>query len=370
MLPREVYTFSPGPCILPLELLKDVKQRIPGDKKSILEISPHSAEFKSIVDENKRLLRDILKIPENYEVFFTEGGASFQFATVPINFLKSPEDKGLYIVTGNWSESALKEAKKYGKGVQVNELLKKGQVFSKADYPEEAKIDKSAKYLYYCDNETIYGVEYSKPPESYGVPLVTDMTSNFLSKPIDVAKFGLIYAGSQKNYAPPGLCTLIIRKDLISDKCAPNTPSAFHFSKYLKEDSHELLPVFDIYFMNLYLKWIRASGGVEVMHELALKKSNAIYSLVEKSGGFYRTTADKDSRSRMNIPFIIQKDDDAVNKSFLKEAEKNSLLQLQGHRSVGGMRASIYNGMPVQGVDRLKKFMTEFKEAVEQKPKL
>lgn len=370
MLPREVYTFSPGPCVLPLEILRDVKQKILDEKLSVLEMSPNSKEFKLLVEENKRLLRGILKVPENYEVFFTEGGASFQFSTIPINLLKSPEDKGLYIVTGNWSEAAMIEAKKFGKAVQITEPLKKGEVYSVAVHPEESKVDKNAKYLYYCDNETIFGVEYQKPPESYGVPLVTDMTSNFLSKPIDVSKYGLIYAGSQKNYAPPGLCTIIIRKDLISDKCLPNSPSSCHFADYIKSDTSYLLPVFDVYFMNLYMKWIVANGGMEAIHELALKKSNMIYRLIEESNGFYRVTAHKDSRSRMNIPFIIRNDDDKVNKQFLKEAEKNNLVQLAGHRSVGGMRASIYNGMPLQGVEKLRAFMIAFRENLEKMPKL
>lgn len=372
MLPRTVYTFSAGPCVLPLKIMQEMQKNMITEGKSDLELNPESRQAKELITENRVLLRKLLNIPDNYEILFMQGGATFQFASIPINLLKNKEDVGLYLVTGNWSKKAMGECKKYGKAVQINKGLKKGEIFSKLGEVIPSKIDKKARYIYYCDNETVYGVEYSQPPQlSTDIPLVTDMTSNFLSKPIDVTKYGIIYAGSQKNYAPAGLCTVIIRKDLIDTNTVEGTPSAFHYRNFVDgSKGYCMPPVFTLKFMNTYLKWMDSIGGIEEIAKLSEKKSQLIYRAIERSNGFYKSTVEKEARSRMNVPFIINNNDKKLTEQFLKETTKLGLLQLKGHRSVGGIRASLYNGMPIEGVKKLERFMNEFMKRNKNLPNL
>ena len=372
MLPRKVYTFSAGPCVLPLKIMQEMQDNMLKEGKSDLELNPESKQAATLIAENRQLLRKLLNIPDSYEVLFMQGGATFQFASIPINLLKNKDDVGLYLVTGNWSKKAMGECKKYGKVVQINEGLKKGEIYSKLGKIIPSTIDKNAKYIYYCDNETVYGVEYTEPPQlSKDIPLVTDMTSNFLSKPIDIAKYGIIYAGSQKNYAPAGLCTVIIRKDLIDVKCSDRTPSAFHYRNYVDgSKGYCMPPIFALKFMNSYLKWMVSIGGIEAIAKLSTQKSQLIYKAIERSNGFYKSTVSPEARSRMNVPFIVKDNDKKLTEQFLKETTKMGLLQLKGHRSVGGIRASLYNGMPIEGVKKLERFMNEFMKKNSNAPSL
>jgi phosphoserine aminotransferase len=327
MLPRKVYTFSAGPCVLPLKIMQEMQDNMTTAGKSDLELNPESKQAAELIAENRQLLKKLLSIPDNYEVLFMQGGATFQFASIPINLLTNKEDVGLYLVTGNWSKKAMGECMKYGKAIQINEELNKGEIFSKLGKIIPSKMVKNAKYIYYCDNETVYGVEYSEPPQlSKEIPLITDMTSNFLSKPIDVSKYGIIYAGSQKNYAPAGLCTVIIRKDLINTKCSDKTPSVFHYRNFVDGSrGYCMPPIFALKFMNTYLKWMVSIGGIDAISELSRRKSQLIYKAIERSNGFYKSTVEKEARSRMNIPFIVNNNDKKLTEQILKETAKLDL---------------------------------------------
>ena len=367
---REVYTFSPGPCIFPIEVLEQTRQEITDKKHNILEYDHTSPEIKALVQECKQLVKTLLKVPDNFTIIFMQGGATFQFSAVPLNLMSSKDSVGNYIVNGAWSEAAFAECNFHAKGHTVNPSQDK-KSWNYAPKINEADVNKAGSYFYYCDNETVHGVEFAHPPNNFGLDLVTDMTSNFMSKPIDFTKFGIVYAGAQKNWGPAGLCTVIIRNDLLKKKGMDTAPSSFKYSKYAETDSfYSLPPIFSLYTSRNNLRWITKNGGVEAMDEFSKKKSQLLYDCIDNSNGFYINKVAKDSRSRMNVIFIILNDDKDLSKAFVSESEKEGLIQLAGHRSVGGLRASIYNGMPMEGVVKLRDFMEKFRQKYQNRAKL
>jgi phosphoserine aminotransferase len=318
-------------------------------------MSHRSPEFTRIVDQTIEKARTLLKIPDNYKVLFLQGGGTGQFAAVPLNLI-GRTGKADYIVTGSWSAKAAKEAEKYGTPRLV---APKPATFGSIPDPKDWTLDPEASYVYYCDNETVEGVEFHFVPETNGVPLVADMSSNIFSKPIDISKYGVIYAGAQKNIGPAGVTIVIVREDLLND-ALPITPSVLSYKIMAKENSlHNTPPCFAIYCVGLVFDWILANGGVEEMERRAIQKSETIYNLIDASNGFYTSAVDKNARSRMNVPFRVKKDEQLEEK-FLKEAKAAGYLGLKGHRSVGGIRASIYNAILPEQVEKLGKFIEEF----------
>ena len=370
MIKREVYTFSPGPCIFPIEVLEKTKAELNDKKHHILEFDHNSPEVKQVIADCKARLTNLLKIPDNFSIIFMQGGATLQFAAVPFNLLKDSNSVGNYIVNGTWSDLAMHECQKFAKANKVNKS-QLSKDFNYAPKMNEADFDKNGAYLYYCDNETIHGVEFSQPPNSFGQNLVTDMTSNFLSKPIDFSKFCLVYSGAQKNWGPAGLCTVIIRNDLLNNKGMDLMPSFFDYKKYKQTDSfYSLPPIFSLYVARNNLDWIAQNGGVEHMDKMARQKAQILYECIDNSKGFYRNHVAKDSRSRMNVIFIILNDHKELTAKFVQESANEGLIQLAGHRSVGGLRASIYNGMPLDGVIKLRDFMEKLRAKYQNTPKL
>ncbi|XP_001600620.1 probable phosphoserine aminotransferase [Nasonia vitripennis] len=349
--------FGAGPAQLPLEVLKDVQEELlnyANTKVSILEISHRSNDFKKVVENAQARLSELLKIPDNYKVMFLQGGGTGLFAAVPLNMMKTGSAD--YIVTGAWSSKAAKEAAKYGK---VNLVLPKTTKYTEIPDKSTWNLDPNASYVYYCDNETVHGIEFHDIPDTKGVPLVADMSSNFVSKPLDISKFALIYAGAQKNVGPSGVTIVIVRKDFIGTAMSI-CPSIFDFAVVAAENSiHNTPPVFQIYFVGRVFEWIKKNGRVEGMAELAHKKSKLIYDVIEQSNGFYICPIDKKCRSRMNIPFRI-KNDEALENAFVAGAAALNMLQLKGHRSVGGIRASLYNAVTLEQVEALAKYMKAF----------
>ena len=370
MMKREVYTFSPGPCIFPLEVLEKTKVELNDKKHSILEYDHNSPEVKQLIQDCKTKLKSLLKIPDNFSIIFMQGGATLQFAAVPFNLLSNSKSVANYIVNGTWSELAFQECQKFANANKVNkEQLNKD--FHYAPKVNENYLDKTGAYFYYCDNETIHGVEFFSPPNSFGQTLVTDMTSNFLSKPIDFSKFGLVYSGAQKNWGPAGLCTVIIRNDLFESKGMDIMPSFFKYKNYLQTDSfYSLPPIFSLFLARNNLEWISNNGGVENMDKTARQKSSLLYDCIDNSKGFYKNKIPKESRSRMNVIFIILNDDKELTAKFIQESTNERLIQLGGHRSVGGLRASLYNGMPLDGVQKMTNFMDRFRDKYQNSSKL
>lgn len=354
------FNFNPGPATLPLEVLEEVKENMVDYANvgmSILEISHRSSEFKEIINSARVLLRELMAIPENYEVLFLQGGASLQFAMVPINLLKAGE-RADYIITGAWSKKALKEAKLIG---EVNIAANTEEAnFTRIPKAEEIKLSKKASYVHITSNNTIFGTQWSSFPETGDVPLVADMSSDILSKKIDVSKFGIIYAGAQKNLGPAGITIVIIRKDL-AERCSETVPTMLKYRTHIKEESlYNTTCVFAIYVVKLVLQWVKRNGGVERMEEINNKKAELIYKAIDNSPGFYRGTAERDSRSLMNVNFRLK--DENLEEVFIKKAASIGLHGLKGHRSVGGIRASIYNAFPIEGAEALVRFMEEFSQ--------
>jgi phosphoserine aminotransferase len=341
---------------LPVEVLETAQNDLlnwQGCGISVMELSHRSKEFTSIINKAEADLRTLLEIPDNYKVMFLQGGASGQFAAVPLNFTK-PGDVVDQIVTGAWSKKAAQEAGKYAK---VN-IVAKGDNNSIPD-PSTWKLSENATYVSYCDNETIQGVEFKGVPEVNGVTLVADMSSNFLSKPVDVSKYGLIYAGVQKNVGPAGVVVAIVREDLIGN-AREETPAILDY-KVMEGSLYNTPPCWTIYMCGLVFDHMLRSGGLSAMHAQNQAKAQLLYDAIDNSGGFYNQPVDPACRSLMNVPFTIPKGAELEAK-FLSEATKEGLVQLKGHRSVGGMRASIYNSMPVSGVEKLVDFMKAFAE--------
>jgi len=360
---ERVFNFSAGPCTMPVDVLVEAQNDMisyKGTGMSVMEMSHRGKTFVGIAEQATKDLRDVLSIPDNYKVFYQQGGATLQFASVPLNLFQSQTAEADYLVTGQWGEKALKEANKYGKGAAACNT--KPSKFTTIPDPSEWKLNDKATYLHYCMNETVNGVEFKSVPDSKGVPLVADMSSNFMSRPIECEKHQYIYAGLQKNLGPAGMCVCIAKDDCLG-KALPITPTYMDWKTCADGDSMYNTPAcYTWYIMGLYLKYTKEKGGLAYWDELSTKKSSLIYDTIDGSSGYYTGPVDKNCRSRMNVPFQIMGGKEDLEKKFMKEAEKFKLFTLAGHRSVGGLRASLYNGMPVEGVETLASFMKSFAE--------
>ena len=357
---ERIYNFSAGPAVLPQEVLEQARDEMlnwQGSGMSVMEMSHRGKEFMGIAAQAEIDLRELLGIPANYKVLFLQGGASAQFAMIPMNLLRGKTSAD-YVNTGEWSKKAIKEAKKYCT-VNVVASSEDGN-FSYAPTQDKWTLNKDAAYVHYTPNETIGGVEFNWVPETAGVPLVADMSSNILSRAIDVSKFGLIYAGAQKNIGPAGLTIVIVRDDLIG-QTLPATPSMMDYKIHADNDSmYNTPPTYAIYIAGLVFKLLKRQGGLAEMEKVNIAKANLIYDYLDTTS-FYSCPTAKANRSRMNIPFTLK--DAALDEEFLKQAKARGMVQLKGHRSVGGMRASIYNAMPVEGVKTLVEFMKDFEKS-------
>jgi phosphoserine aminotransferase len=355
---QRVYNFSSGPAMLPLPVLEEAQRdllALPGVGMSVLEISHRSAAFDAIIEHAERDLRTAGSIPDNYRILFLQGGASLQFSMVPMNLMPAGGAAD-YIVSGVWSEKAVKEAKRVG---TVNiAATTAAENFSRVPRQDELKLSPTAGYVHYTSNNTIYGTQWHKMPEiGGGVPLVCDASSDIFSRPIDVEKYGLIYAGAQKNLGPSGVTVVIVRDDLVKRSPA-NLATMLSYAVQAENKSlYNTPPVFGIYILRLVLKWLIAHGGLQAMAAVNERKAAKLYAEIDRTG-FYRGHAEKDSRSRMNVTFRLPSED--LEKAFVKESTLAGLDGLKGHRSVGGLRASIYNAFPEAGVDALVEFMREF----------
>jgi len=352
-----VYNFSAGPSTLPEAVLAQAQQEMlewRDSGMSVMEMSHRGKHFAIIAEELESDLRSLMAIPANYKVLFLQGGASGQFSFIPQNLLNG-KTKACYIKTGAWSEKAISDAKNYCDVV----LTASSEAEKYTHVPDVAGwvIDTDAAYLHYTSNETIHGVEFSGVPDSKGLPLVSDMSSNILSRPVEVSQYGLIYAGTQKNMGPSGVTIVIVRDDLIGH--APKTtPAVFNYAEQAKNQSMLNTPAtYNWYLVGLVLKWLQGQGGVAAMEQRNIAKAAKLYQAIDQST-LYRNPVVTPYRSRMNVPFILA--DENLDKAFISTAEANGLYELKGHRSVGGMRASIYNAMPEAGVDALIAFMAEF----------
>jgi len=353
-----IYNFSAGPAVLPKEVLQQAQAELPdwhGSGMSVMEMSHRGKEYMSIQADAEKDLRELMGVPANYKVLFLQGGASQQFAMIPMNLLRGKKSAD-YVNTGEWSKKAIGEAKKFGAVNVVATGADKN--FSYIPAFDTWQRDPEAAYLHFTPNETIGGVEFSWLPESGSVPLVADMSSNILSRPVDVSKYGLIYAGAQKNIGPAGLAVVIVREDLIG-QVLPGTPTMLDYKTHADNDSmYNTPPTYGIYIAGLVFQWLKRNGGITQMEKTNIAKANLVYGAIDASKGFYNCPVAKSDRSRMNIPFTLK--DAALDGDFLKQADARGLLQLKGHRSVGGMRASIYNAMPLAGVQALVDFMGDF----------
>ena len=354
-----VYNFSAGPAVLPEEVLKEAAAEMldyKGCGMSVMEMSHRSQVFDDIIKEAEQDLRDLMHIPDNYKVLFLQGGASQQFAMIPMNLMKNKVAD--YIVTGQWAKKAYQEAQKYGK---VNKIAtSEDKTFSYIPDCSDLPVSPDADYVYICENNTIYGTKFKTLPNTKGKTLVADVSSCFLSEPVDVTKYGIIYGGVQKNIGPAGMVISIIREDLITDEVLEGTPTMLKFKTHADAGSLYNTPnCYCIYMCGKVFKWLKKMGGLEVMKERNEKKAKLLYDYLDSSK-LFKGTVEKDSRSLMNVPFVTgDKDLDA---KFVKEAKAVGLENLKGHRTVGGMRASIYNAMPYEGVEALVAFMKKFEE--------
>ena len=354
-----VYNFSAGPAVLPEEVLKEAAAEMldyKGCGMSVMEMSHRSQVFDDIIKEAEQDLRDLMHIPDNYKVLFLQGGASQQFAMIPMNLMKNKVAD--YIVTGQWAKKAYQEAQKYGK---VNKIAtSEDKTFSYIPDCSDLPVSPDADYVYICENNTIYGTKFKTLPNTKGKTLVADGSSCFLSEPVDVTKYGIIYGGVQKNIGPAGMVISIIREDLITDEVLEGTPTMLKFKTHADAGSLYNTPnCYCIYMCGKVFKWLKKKGGLEVMKERNEKKAKLLYDYLDSSK-LFKGTVEKDSRSLMNVPFVTgDKDLDA---KFEKEAKEAGLENLKGHRTVGGMRASIYNAMPYEGVEALVAFMKKFEE--------
>ncbi|MCC2615604.1 3-phosphoserine/phosphohydroxythreonine transaminase [Aestuariibacter halophilus] len=353
----KVYNFCAGPAMLPEAVMQQAQQELldwNGQGCSVMEISHRSDAFVALATEAERDLRDLLGVPDNYKVLFTHGGGRGQFSAVAMN-LATKQDAAAYLVSGSWSKSALQEAGRYVQAHAVASVSEHNGLFT---LPSEQawQYPDNAAYFHYCPNETVDGFEIPEPP-SVALPLVADMSSNILSKPINVSDYGVIYAGAQKNIGPSGLSVVIVRDDLL-DRARPDTPSILHYATLAKHDSmYNTPPTFAWYLAGLVFKWLKSQGGVDAMAARNQEKADTLYGAID-GNDFYVNRVDPHYRSRMNVPFQLARPE--LDDAFLAEAHDAGLIALQGHRSVGGMRASIYNAMPLEGVQTLVDFMHDF----------
>ena len=352
-----VYNFSAGPAVLPEEVLKEAADEMldyKGSGMSVMEMSHRSKVYDDIIKEAEKDIRDLMNIPDNYKVLFLQGGASQQFAMIPMNLMKNK--KAAYIITGQWAKKAYKEAQIYGDAVAV--ASSEDKTFSYIPDCSDLDIPEDADYVYICENNTIYGTKYKKLPNTKGHTLVADVSSCFLSEPVDVTKYGIIYGGVQKNIGPAGVVIVIIREDLITEDVLTGTPTMLKYKTHADADSlYNTPPAYGIYICGKVFKWLKKMGGLSVMKERNEEKAKILYDFLDQSKMFHGTVV-KEDRSLMNVPFVTgDKDLDA---KFVKEAADAGFVNLKGHRTVGGMRASIYNAMPKEGVEKLVEFMKKF----------
>ena len=355
-----VYNFSAGPAVLPVEVLQEAADEMldyRGSGMSVMEMSHRGKIFDGIIKEAEADLRELMQIPDNYKVLFLQGGAWTQFAAVPMNLMKNR--KAAYIVTGQWAKKAWQEAGKYGEAVKV--ASSEDKTFSYIPDCSDLDIPEDADYVYICENNTIYGTKFHTLPNTKGKDLVADVSSCFLSEPVDVSKYAVIYGGVQKNIGPAGVVIAIIREDLITDDVLEGTPTMLKWKTQADNDSlFNTPPAYGIYICGKVFKWLKKQGGLEAIKANNEKKAKILYDYLDSSK-LFKGTVRKEDRSLMNVPFVIG--DKEMEARFVKAAEANGLVSLKGHRTVGGMRASIYNAMPIEGVEKLVAFMKEFEAA-------
>ncbi len=354
-----IYNFSAGPAVLPEEVLKEAAEEMfdyRGTGMSVMEMSHRSKAYETIIKEAEQDLRDLMNIPDNYKVLFLQGGASQQFAMVPMNLMKNKVAN--YIVTGQWAKKAFQEGKIYGNAKKI--ASSEDKTFSYIPDCSDLDIDENADYVHICENNTIYGTKFKTLPNTKGKTLVADLSSCILSEPVDVSKYGLIYAGVQKNIGPAGVVVVIIREDLITEDTLEGTPTMLKYKIHADNESlYNTPPAYGIYICGKVFKWIKNLGGLEAMKERNEKKAAVLYDFLDQSKMFKGTVV-KEDRSLMNVPFVTGNDE--LDSKFVKEAKVAGFENLKGHRSVGGMRASIYNAMPQEGVEKLVEFMKKFEE--------
>ena len=354
-----VYNFSAGPAVLPEEVLMEAAAEMldyQGTGMSVMEMSHRSKPYEKIIQEAEQDLRDLMNIPDNYKVLFLQGGASQQFAMIPMNLMKNGVAD--YIITGQWAKKAWQEAQKYGKANAIASSADK--IFSYIPDCSDLPISEDADYVYICENNTIYGTKFKELPNTKGKLLVSDVSSCFLSEPVDVSRYGVIYGGVQKNIGPAGVVIVIIREDLITEDVLPATPTMLTYKIHADNASlYNTPPAYGIYICGKVFKWLKKQGGLEAMKVYNEKKAAVLYDFLDQSSMF-RGTVEKKDRSLMNVPFVT--DSEELNAKFIKEAAEAGFVNLKGHRSVGGMRASIYNAMPIEGVEKLVAFMAEFEK--------
>lgn len=354
-----VYNFSAGPAVLPEEVLREAAAEMldyKGTGMSVMEMSHRSKAYEAIIKEAEADLRDLMNIPDNYRVLFLQGGASQQFAMIPMNLMKNRVAD--YIVTGQWAKKAYQEAALYGKANKI--ASSEDKTFSYIPDCSDLPVSEDADYVYICENNTIYGTKFKKLPDTKGKPLVADVSSCFLSEPVDVTKYGLIYGGVQKNIGPAGVVIVIIREDLITEDVLPGTPTMLRYKTHADNGSmYNTPPAYGIYICGKVFKWLKKQGGLEAMKEYNEKKAKILYDFLDESK-LFRGTVRKEDRSLMNVPFVTG--DEELDAKFVKEATAAGFVNLKGHRTVGGMRASIYNAMPMEGVEKLVEFMKEFEK--------
>ena len=352
-----VYNFSAGPAVLPEEVLREAADEMldyKGSGMSVMEMSHRSKTYDNIIKEAEADLRELMNIPDNYKVLFLQGGASQQFAMIPMNLMKNKVAD--YIVTGQWAKKAYQEAQLYGKANKI--ASSEDKTFSYIPDCSDLPISEDADYVYICENNTIYGTKFKTLPNTKGKTLVADVSSCFLSEPVDVTKYGVIYGGVQKNIGPAGVVIVIIREDLITEDVLPGTPTMLKYKIHADNDSlYNTPPAYGIYICGKVFKWIKKMGGLQAMKEHNEKKAKILYDFLDESK-LFKGTVRKEDRSLMNVPFVTGNEE--LDAKFVKEATAAGFVNLKGHRTVGGMRASIYNAMPIEGVEKLVAFMRKF----------
>ncbi len=354
-----VYNFSAGPAVLPEEVLREAAEEMldyNGTGMSVMEMSHRSKAYKEIIETAEADLRELMGIPDNYKVLFLQGGASQQFAMIPMNLMKNGEAD--YIVTGQWAKKAYQEAQKYGKANKI--ASSEDKTFSYIPDVSDLPVSENADYVYICENNTIYGTKYKELPDTKGKILVSDVSSCFLSEPVEVEKYGVIYGGVQKNIGPAGVVIVIIREDLITEDVLEGTPTMLKYKTHADAESlYNTPPAYGIYICGKVFKWLKKQGGLEAMKKYNDKKAKILYDFLDESK-LFKGTVEKKDRSLMNVPFVTG--DEELDAKFVKESQAAGLVNLKGHRTVGGMRASIYNAMPIEGVEALVAFMRKFEE--------
>ena len=358
---KRVYNFNPGPATLPLEVLQEAQAEFlnfADSGMSIIEISHRSAQYEKVHNQAKADILELMNLGDDYEVLFIQGGASLQFSMIPLNFA-TKEKPGSYVLSGTFSSNAYKEAEILGVGEIAAST--KEENFRRVPTQAELKISDNAAYLHICNNNTIYGTEFHYIPDTGNIPLFADMSSDMLSRPVDFRKFDLIYAGVQKNLGPAGVVLVVVKKSLV-EQSPQNLPTMLRYETFYKKNSlYNTPPAFSIYMVGKVAAWIKNCGGLTEMQKRNSKKAELLYSVIDESNNFYRGHAQKDSRSFMNVTFRLPSED--LEKKFAQEAAENNLVGVKGHRSVGGMRASIYNAMTLEGVESLADFMKKFAKA-------